>query len=231
MALDKPVIENVPPMQKRRLSPLARVVFHVLDSCVEPQSQAPVVFSSYMGEIKRTQGILDTLAINEAVSPAAFSLSVHNSIGGLWSLIRGNRGPVLALASPNGSPVAALLEAAGMLAEGQWESVTVVFYEEEFPQFYAPYLQGPPASQALAITLVDPDANVPNSFSCDLTCEQHLHPEGSFVGAWSSPLGMLDCLTGVNSEMTIVEPGCTWLLQREKQRSTAQTETAGVRQT
>lgn len=207
---EKPVVENVPPMQKRRLSRLARVVFHVLDFCADEDSQSPVVFSSVMGEIQRTQGILDTLAKGEAVSPAAFSLSVHNSIAGLWSLIRGNKAAMLALAPPSGSPVTALLEAAGMLAEGGSDAVNVVFYDEGFPAFYHPFLQGPAAPYALALKLVCPDTASDSAIVLSLSQQQA-------TGAaphWQSPAELLSVL-GLERQSTVIpEPNCSWRLER-----------------
>lgn len=152
--LERTRLESIPPMQRRRLSPLARVAFHVLGECVTPAEQEPLVFSSVMGEICRTQGIHESLAAVEAVSPAAFSLSVHNSVAGLWSVIHGNKGPMLSLAPIGGSPVPALLEAAGILAEGHYQSVLVVFCEENYPEFYRPFMESPIAPAATALRLV-----------------------------------------------------------------------------
>lgn len=207
---DKPALVNMTPMQKRRLGPLARVVFHTLDKCSSAPAQTPVVFSSVMGEIKRTQGILETLAADEAVSPAAFSLSVHNAIGGLWSLIRGCRAPMLALAPTGGSPVAALLEAAGILQEGVYQQVSVVFYDEDLPAFYKPYLQGPAAPYALALQVVPSALTVPANI--ELSIRQ---AEGAGAGQSNlNPLELLPLLRDQASSLRIAEAQCQWHMER-----------------
>lgn len=193
-------------MQKRRLGPLARIVFHVLDDCATAPADTPVIFSSVMGEIKRTQGILEALAAEEAVSPAAFSLSVHNAVGGLWSLIRGCQAPMLAVAPTGGSPVAALVEAAGMLQEGACERVTVVFYDEDLPAFYRPYMTGPVAPYALAMEVVP--AATPNAAALSVT---RLHSTGA---GQSNPLDLLPLLRGEASAVVMCEPQCHWSLER-----------------
>jgi len=158
--LDKPDLSAIPPMQRRRLGPLARVVFHVLGNCVDSAADDLVIFSSRMGEIHRTQGILEALAGDEPVSPAAFSLSVHNAIAGLWSLVHGNHLPQLALAPDNGSPVPALLEAHGHMVEQPARTVTVVCYEESLPDFYHRYLESPAGVCAIALRLTVPQDGV-----------------------------------------------------------------------
>ncbi len=198
-------------MQKRRLSPLARIVFHVLNHCTAADSPDPVVFSSYMGEIKRTQEILDTLACAEPVSPASFSLSVHNAISGLWSLIHDNKTPMVALAPTGGSPVAALIEAAGILAETKHDAAIVVIYEEDYPPFYEPFLKGPAAPYALALRLIPPGAN-PDFVTADFKLGQF--PAGDAAPLWQNNLDLIDVLTGDRGSVVIAEPQCSWCLER-----------------
>lgn len=150
---EKPDLSLVPAMQRRRLGPLARVVFASLYHCTGEERSGPVVFCSTMGEIQRTQSILENIAREQPVSPAAFSLSVHNAIAGQWSLINGNTSPMVALASVGGSPVPAILEGMGMLSESSCSSVDIVLYEEKRPEFYSPFLSGPDAPMAIALRL------------------------------------------------------------------------------
>jgi len=44
-----------------------------------------MVFASRHGEADRTLAILQDLAAGAEVSPTLFSMSVHNSVPGLWS--------------------------------------------------------------------------------------------------------------------------------------------------
>ncbi|NND68200.1 MAG: 3-oxoacyl-ACP synthase [Halioglobus sp.] len=203
---DKPRVEGVKPIQKRRLSPLARLVFAALDHAGEAAARGPVIFSSTMGELNRTHGILATLAADEPVSPAAFSLSVHNAIAGLWSMLRDNTAPMLALSPAGGSPAAALVEAAGILGEGREREVSVVLYEEPYPAFYHPYRTGPEQPYALALSLVAP--GTPGVIELDL--------EAGRAGArrWATDLDLLPLLRGEQGALTLGEPQMSWRLAR-----------------
>lgn len=197
-----PNLQAIAPMLRRRLSPLARVVFHVLG----PQEQAePVIFSSLMGEIQRTQGILESIAEDKPVSPTAFSLSVHNAIGGLWSLIHGVTAPMVALSPRGQSLVAALLEATGLLQERRYPSVNVVFYEDIFPTFYDPYLQSSDAPCALALRLSN-DGGGAGGFRLSMAT-QPLTGE-----AVEGPLALLPLLTGETNRLLLSDDSQQWLL-------------------
>ena len=210
--VEKPDLTTVSAMQRRRLGTLARIVFHVLARCTGAGAQEPVVFSSFMGEIERTQGILGAIAANQPISPAAFSLSVHNAIGGQWSLAHGITAPMIALAPPANSPVSALLEAEGMLFEGEYPAINVVYYEEPYPEFYTPFLQGPADPVALALRLVP---------SSDAECKglirisiERLPSQGCAPDLRSNLAALADLLAAKRSSVLVQEEHCSWLLRR-----------------
>lgn len=214
-AAERPTVENVPPMQKRRLGKLARLVFAAVDGARHDSgldcSQGPVIFSSLMGEIHRTQGILESIAADEPVSPAAFSLSVHNAIAGLWSMLRGNTSPMVALSPPVGSPVPGLIEASGMLLDSRSDDVTVVFFEEDFPAFYHPFAAGPATAFALALQL-----RAPGDEGDEHTLALQLQRQGPGLDCpdWLSALDLLPLLRGDQEDVLLREPGATWKLER-----------------
>lgn len=198
-------------MQRRRLGSLARVIFHVLDQCAEAQANEPVIFSSSMGEIQRTYGILKSIAADEPVSPGAFSLSVHNAIAGQWSLIRGIEAPMLALSPPENSPVPALIEAAGMLQEGRYPVVNVVFFDERLPEFFSAFLDGPVAPVALAIRLVRQSAEEEAQWLMRLRLRQH--QPGGIPSSGNAHARLIDLLSGKASRINVDEPQCSWCLE------------------
>ena len=214
-AAERPTVENVPPMQKRRLGKLARLVFAAVDGARHDSglgySQGPVIFSSLMGEIRRTQGILESIAAAEPVSPAAFSLSVHNAIAGLWSMLRGNTAPMLALSPPVGSPVPGLIEASGMLLDGQDDGVTVVFFEEDFPAFYHPFTAGPAAAFALALHLQAPGDELDERA---LALQLQRQESDLDCPDWLSALDLLPLLRGEQESALLHQPGASWKLER-----------------
>ena len=205
--LEKPDLGSIPAMQRRRLSPLARAVFHVLERCGCQAAETPVIFSSEMGEIERTQDILEAIANSKPVSPAAFSLSVHNAIAGLWSLVHGVRLPLLALAPPARSPVPALLEAAGQLHEGLAATVQVVYYEGRYPDFYAPFLNGPGGPVAIGLRLALPSGSGHPQLQLAPAPGESERPD---------PTENFSCLANLLHRRAgpepghIVEPQCSW---------------------
>jgi len=145
-----PRLDFLPPMQRRRLSPMARAVF----ACAWPLAQdpMPLVFASRHGETSRSFELLQTLAADAALSPTAFCLSVHNAIAAQWSIVRGETCESVALAAEADGLEHAFLEAALLLAEGH-PSVLVVLTEDAAPAPYAPWLADVPAAYAAAFVL------------------------------------------------------------------------------
>lgn len=107
-ALDLGFIE---PLLRRRLSPLARGALHVANACAHDSPSASFVFASRHGELQRTVALLHTLAQNEEMSPALFSLSVLNSAAGIFSIARKDQAPATAVAAGIESFGYGLLEA------------------------------------------------------------------------------------------------------------------------
>ncbi|MGR9088800.1 MAG: beta-ketoacyl synthase chain length factor [Gammaproteobacteria bacterium] len=125
----------VPKMLQRRLSPLARAVFTALGQCVGEDERLPTVFSSSHGELSRSLEMLEMIDAGDEISPAAFSLSVHNAISGLYSIAYRNRQEMSVIAPGREGMAAGFIEGLGLLNEGA-EKVALVFYDEPVPSFY-----------------------------------------------------------------------------------------------
>lgn len=156
-----PSMDFMPPMQRRRLGPLARMGFRVLEDCLdEGQPPLPLVFASRHGDLKRSYDLLSDMARREPLSPRDFSLSVHNATLGLYSIFRGNTSPSSAVAAGVDSLPAGLLEASVQAAESDQECL-LVWVEDRIPDFYYRWLpEGTPVA-GLAIRLApasDPSA-------------------------------------------------------------------------
>lgn len=209
--LADPELADVPALLRRRLAPIARVVFQVLNHCADTKCQEPVVFSSVLGDINRTQGLLQSIVSGTPVSPAAFSLSVHNSIGGLWSLAHDIHAPMVALAPLEYSPVPALIEAGGLLEAGSHSVVNVVYYEDDYPQHYKAFFDAPPGPTAIALRLVGPALETDASsirIDVDLdTGAGQAEPRANFTA-------LRELLAGHQSTIVIQEPHCAWRLER-----------------
>lgn len=149
---DLPDVGFLPAMQRRRLSPLARMVCAVGAQVAAAEESLPLVFTSRHGEAGRTLDLLTDLARGEPLSPTAFGLSVHNAIPGLWSILRGDRAEMTALAVVGDGLEQAVLEAVAMAEERQGP-VLVIVAEDVLPEPYASFATDVPFRHALALRL------------------------------------------------------------------------------
>lgn len=129
-----PPVDFIPALQRRRLSRLSRFALAAAHACAGERQHLPTVFASRHGEIHRTVGLLKELARREPLSPMAFSLSVHNTASGLYSITTGNTAPSTAIAAGCDTLPMAIIEAIGQLQ--QHEQVMVVYAEEPLPDDY-----------------------------------------------------------------------------------------------
>lgn len=140
---DTPALPEVPAMQRRRIERLGRMAVQAAWWCSQAEAAGvPLVFASRHGDVQRSFELLEQLARGEPMSPTHFGLSVHNAIAALYSIVRGERGNYLALAAGRATTEAALVEVAGLLADGAPE-VLLVVYDARPPTVYADFLDEP----------------------------------------------------------------------------------------
>lgn len=153
---EAPDVSFLPAMQRRRLSRLARMAFSVGWPLAERLEHLPLVFVSRHGETPRTFDILSDLAAEQPLSPTQFSLSVHNAVIGLWSIMRGETSEMTALAAAGDGLEHGVLEAASLLNEGA-PAVLLVIAEEYPPKAYATWVDDVPFPYALGLLLTPGD--------------------------------------------------------------------------
>ena len=146
-------VSFLPALQRRRLSPLARMAFHVGWPLAEQMPAQPLVFCSRHGETPRNLQLLTSLAHQEGLSPTHFSLSVHNAVAGLWSIFRNDTSEMTSIAGAEDGLEHALLEAQLLLASGA-PSVLVIIAEDQQPSAYLPWIDDVPFAYALALQIV-----------------------------------------------------------------------------
>lgn len=146
-----PDVSFVPPLVRRRLSPLQKIYF-ALAKAVEPSPAAAVVFSSRDGEDTLTRRLVDEFHGDGTVSPHRFSASVYNAAPGLWSVFTKNTAPYTAIAAGEDSVECALLEA----LSGAMPSLTV--YAEETGGGYgvAMFFRESPSARKIVVREGDP---------------------------------------------------------------------------
>lgn len=138
-----PALGEVPAMQRRRIDRLGRMAIQTAYWCQHAEAAGiPFLFASRHGDVACSVELLESLSRQETLSPTSFGLSVHNAIAALYSIVRGERGNYLALAAGLATPEAAMVEAAGLLADGAPE-VLVVIYDAALPSVYADFRDEP----------------------------------------------------------------------------------------
>jgi hypothetical protein len=190
LAWGEPDVAFVDRAQRRRLSPLARACFHCARR-VAPSGDARLVFASRHGEAERTLAILRDLAQEVEVSPTLFSMSVHNSVPGLWSILTGDRAPFCAVAAGPGSFGWGLVEALAAYGADPSGPVLYVYGDDRLPDPWAEptprgilhavaLLVGEPAQRRL--TMAPGAAEAPPQ---SLGCLRALRSGAAAGGAWS----------------------------------------------
>ncbi len=148
----QPDVSVIPPMLRRRLSPIGRAALSVIMPLAEIHGAMPLVYVSRHGDLNRTLGLLEDLAKGEPLSPTAFSLSVHNATAGLFSIQQGLTLNITALSGGSRELVSGLLESLG-LCNAQTPQVLCVFCDEAPPPIYQAQVDQPTYPYALAIVV------------------------------------------------------------------------------
>jgi hypothetical protein len=158
----EPTVSAMPPMLRRRAGFLGKMALEAAYQCLGKNTGVPTVFASRHGDASRSVDLLLELAKAQPLSPTSFGLSVHNAIGGLFSIARGDRAGHTALAAGRSSIEHAVIEACGLLQEGE-PAVLLVAYDCPLPPVYAgfqdcdeqPYawawLMQPPGDEAVSL--------------------------------------------------------------------------------
>lgn len=106
---DTPDVSFVPPLVRRRLSPLQKIYFSLAHRIGGMPHSA--VFASRYGEDSLTRRLVEDFHADGTVSPNRFSASVYNAAPGLWSVHTGNTAPYTAVAAGDDTIECGLLEA------------------------------------------------------------------------------------------------------------------------
>lgn len=156
-------------MLRRRLSPLGKMAASVAWPLLAENAALPSLFCSRHGELERTVGMLQDLARGDALSPTHFSLSVHNAIGGVFSIARRDQSPISALAVGEEGLSQALLETRLILAEQSAEEALCLVYDAPLPAVYADFGKEPEWPYAVAFVVGLPETAGPGDISLDLS--------------------------------------------------------------
>ncbi len=200
---------TLPPMLRRRISVVGQMAFRA-GYLLGEQQTARFIFCSRHGEFDRTLRILNSLAAREPISPADFSLSVHNALAGLLSIAWSNTAGHTAIAAGADSFGYGLLESVACLNAASGERVMLVYFDDLLPSPYDEIGDGPETCVALAILL-----NGAHQDGEDFSVE--LGPRDRTVPAQSASGQALDfikfMLSGESEKITVGER-TQWRWQR-----------------
>lgn len=133
----KPDVQFVSPLMRRRLSSLSRMAFRAAADCLDNEEPPTnYVFCSRYGEYQRSFGILEDLASNEPASPAAFSMSVHNTSASLFAIEMKDTSQANAISGGEATLETAFIEAWCLLNDDTASSVLLVYHDEPLPNLY-----------------------------------------------------------------------------------------------
>lgn len=157
-----PGLAQVPAMQRRRLSPLAKIALSVtMDAVTAAHTQQHgidyIVWASRFGDEEKTLSILKDISLSQTPSPTAFSTSVHNAIAGLYSILCQDTTPSTSLSAGEETFSQAFVEACAMLEAHTAGRVLLVYYDQALPDIYkdVAIAQQPMLAMALLLSKTD----------------------------------------------------------------------------
>lgn len=131
---------QVPMMTARRLSQGSRHAVDIGLILSRRNDIDGVVYSSMSGEIVHNLNVLISSAKGEACSPTDFSMSVHNSAVGNFTILSKSKIPSSSVSSGRDSFFMALLEAYLMLESNEMKKIIVVDFDVNIPDFFKNFL-------------------------------------------------------------------------------------------
>ena len=179
-----PKLEFVPAMQRRRLSPFAKIALYTAENALsapstlaetsesetpeletsEQLAQIDIIFSSRHGDLHKTSALLTDLAAEQDISPTAFSTSVHNAVPGLYSILKHNKQAINAISAGKDSFFYAFVAAYARLKSSRSNKLLIVHVDRELPELYSQFQDEQQVDHAVAmvVTLTPTPATIAN---------------------------------------------------------------------
>lgn len=147
-----PATPLIPPMTVRRMSHSARLAVQLALQLIEQWQPRHLICVSRHGELTRTFTLLQKLIQQQPLSPTDFSMSVHNTVAGLTTIVGQQPLPASSLAAGVDSFQAGLLEACATLPVASGP-VLLLYFEGSLPEFYRPWIAESEPPHGVAIVL------------------------------------------------------------------------------
>jgi len=154
----EPDVSTIPAMKRRRMSRVSRMAIATALDCLGDLEDKPVcVFASRHGELERTVRIINSIISEQDVSPTDFSLSVHNTALGLFSIHTGNTCPATTVVAGENTFAMSLIEASIHLRRFPGKPVLLVYFDEPVTEPLDKLDLGPKQALCVALLLSDSD--------------------------------------------------------------------------
>jgi hypothetical protein len=189
----------MPAMQRRRLSRLGRAAVQVAWQCQADETGLPMVFVSRYGDVQRSLAAIEALETNGDMSPTLFASSVHNAIGAMYSIARQWPDNLVCLAAESDGVAAAMVEVAGLLADGA-DRVLLVCADEPLPPGWSELGDAPSATYAYALRV---GAAVPGRPMLRLKLSDSNCGEAPFGGVPGAP-ATVDAGSGLPDDLRVL---------------------------
>lgn len=132
----QPALADIPAMQRRRLSGVAKLALNSALESLAATSVDYIVWASQYGDEAKTLKILADVLQGQTPSPTLFSTSVHNAVAGLYSILCQDATPSTSLCATWSE---AVVEAYAYLKTHAAARVLIVYYDEALPALYQEY--------------------------------------------------------------------------------------------
>lgn len=178
LCTETPSLDFTPPLFRRRLSQLTKMVIQVIHSQIEEYNCGDIkqFLISDRGEINRQYQILTQLFEDEEILPASFSLAVYNTPVGQASLAMKLKSGYSVLFPCGQDFVQGLQTACAAILSGDEEQILLVYADEQITDDYANLLTNDNTPFAFC-TIVSAKELYANSIKIDLSTINKITPQ------------------------------------------------------
>lgn len=151
-------LSHIPSMKRRRMNHQCKMAVSTALDCLSQvdSSQPRCVFASQHGELGRSIKIINSMIESGDISPTDFSMSVHNSALGLFSILSANKQSATSIAAGEETFGYGFLEACMQLSLEPEVPVLYVFFDQPLPSELAQFDSIGAESRCIALLLRTP---------------------------------------------------------------------------
>lgn len=211
---------TIPMTLRRRLTPLGKLamgeLFRVDAQLSEANQETPWVMACRHGDTSRMLNLLTSLAQKEQLSPMDFSLSVHNAIGGMFSIAMGNKQSSTSLSGGKNTFEMGLVEAYA-LAQARQMTIGYLYYDMPLPVFYGDHPNEEELGRCVSIILSpDDDFWELGKNQIRLTFTSHKEEASSKSITSANIMALIDFLQNKATDLALSIPGGTFLFEKNE---------------